>query len=185
MGAIGPRPSRTKELFTKERFSLYHWRARASLPGVGPRRLGCREGHQGPIVGALEDEPRQPISGRPITMAEQGTELREYLSILWARKWWALAVLGLVVASAIFYTVQQTPTYEASAQVLDQPVSFFAGAPPSSNEFVDMYTEQQIASSQTVARRAVRNVREQGLTPGTVSVSVPSSTSTILFTSTS
>jgi capsular exopolysaccharide synthesis family protein len=118
-------------------------------------------------------------------MAEQGTELREYLSILWARKWWALAVLGLVVASAIFYTVQQTPTYEASAQVLDQPVSFFAGAPPSSNEFVDMYTEQQIASSQTVARRAVRNVREQGLTPGTVSVSVPSSTSTILFTSTS
>ena len=97
-------------------------------------------------------------------MADQGIDLREYLSVIWARKWWAVAVLALVVASAIFYTSRQTPTYESSAQVLDVPISFFAGSPPASNDFVDMFTEQQIASSATVATLANRKVREAGQT---------------------
>jgi uncharacterized protein involved in exopolysaccharide biosynthesis len=118
-------------------------------------------------------------------MADQGIELREYLSVIWARKWWAVAVLALVVASAIFYTSQQTPTYESSAQVLDVPISFFAGSPPASNDFVDMFTEQQIASSATVATLANRKVREAGQTLADVSISVPSSTETVLFSTSS
>jgi polysaccharide biosynthesis transport protein len=118
-------------------------------------------------------------------MAGQGVELREYLGVLWSRKWWVIGILGLVVASALFYSWRQTPLYDSSAQVLDEPIGFFAGSPPGPGEFVDMLTEQQIASAQSVITLANRKAREAGVIPGTLSVSVPSSTETLLFTGTS
>src|SRR5438105_9497448 len=118
-------------------------------------------------------------------MAERTIELREYLWVLWRRKAYVVVTLALVVAGAFFYSHRQTPTYDSSAQVLVQPVSFFAGSPPSSDAFVDMYTEEQIASSSDVVTAANRRIERKGLTPGTVAVSVPSSTATMLFQSTS
>jgi tyrosine-protein kinase len=118
-------------------------------------------------------------------MAERGVELRDYVSVLWARKRYVVAVLALVVAGAIFYSYRETPMYESFAQVLVQPISFFTGSPPSSSDFVDMFTEQQVASSRAVALEAEKQVGSRGLTPGGISVSVPTSTSTLLFNASS
>ena len=54
-----------------------------------------------------------------MTTSEAGpSELREYLSVLWRRKYLIALTILVTLGAAIFYTQRQTPLYRSSAQVL-------------------------------------------------------------------
>ena len=48
----------------------------------------------------------------------QGVTLRDYLEVLWRRKWIILLVIVVVTASAFFFSVRQPKQYEASADLI-------------------------------------------------------------------
>lgn len=74
-------------------------------------------------------------------------DLREYLSVLRARKWTIVAIAGGVLALAMFLSFRQTPLYRADARLLIKPISSdsFYVAPP------NLETESEIISSDPVA----------------------------------
>jgi uncharacterized protein involved in exopolysaccharide biosynthesis len=51
--------------------------------------------------------------------ATSGTsQIRDYLGVLWRRKWWVIVVTAIAAGAAIGYVRQQTPLYSSQAQVL-------------------------------------------------------------------
>jgi non-specific protein-tyrosine kinase len=79
---------------------------------------------------------------------ESGSDIREYLAILRARKWTIVITACLLLAAALGYSALQTPLYTAGARVLVQPLASpgsTAGAP------VDVQTESQVIDSEPVA----------------------------------
>jgi capsular exopolysaccharide synthesis family protein len=84
-----------------------------------------------------------------ITEDRQGPQLREYLAILRIRKWWIVLATALVVASALFYSLRQTPVFVSQAQVLVEPIRL---SPTDTNTTVNMENEVQIANSTDVAK---------------------------------
>jgi non-specific protein-tyrosine kinase len=112
-------------------------------------------------------------------------DLRDYLSILWARRWTIIAVVATATAVALFYSYQQTPVYTSSAEVVVQPARFDPGQPSAAFELLDMKTEQQVANSVPVTRLATQHLATVGVTPGSMSAAQVEDTETILFTSVS
>ena len=49
---------------------------------------------------------------------EEGLTLRDYLSVLWRRKWIILLVVVVATASAFYFSYRQTKLYEASADLI-------------------------------------------------------------------
>ena len=83
---------------------------------------------------------------------ERALDLREYLSVLRARKWSILVVAALVVASTLFFSFRQTPLYRSESRVL-----VTSGTSTTQNgavEEVNIANETELATSFSVARRA-------------------------------
>jgi polysaccharide biosynthesis transport protein len=110
-------------------------------------------------------------------------ELRDYLSILWARKWIIVAVTATATAVAVYYSYQQTPVYTTSAEVLVRPARFDPSQPSAAFGFLNMQTEQQVANSLPVAQLASDHLDELGVAPGTVSAAIVEDAETIIFSS--
>jgi capsular exopolysaccharide synthesis family protein len=78
------------------------------------------------------------------------SDLRAYLAILRYRKWTIVLIVALVVASALFFSLRQTPIYESEARVLVRPSAPAPGvAPPP----VNLETERALIESSSVASR--------------------------------
>jgi capsular exopolysaccharide synthesis family protein len=107
-------------------------------------------------------------------------ELRDYLAVLWLRKWWIVAAVLVVVGAALAFSFTQTATYASSAEVLVLPVQV-PGPGGASTGFVNIDQELRIATSPAVASRAYDVLAAKGLSPGSVSVSIPSSTDSLSF----
>jgi capsular exopolysaccharide synthesis family protein len=110
-------------------------------------------------------------------------DLRDHLSIVKARKWIVLAIVGTTTIVALFYSYRQTPVYTSSAEVVVRPATFDPN--PTSFGVLNMSTEVQLASSRTVARLADGRLAESGLQPGSLSVEQVEDTETLMFTSVS
>jgi uncharacterized protein involved in exopolysaccharide biosynthesis len=89
---------------------------------------------------------------------ETPSHLREYIGIVWLRKWWVLGVASLVVGGAITYAVHETAVYSSQAKVLVEAVSLSttqAGQQPPPN--ID--TEEQLVDSAAVASVVIRELK--------------------------
>jgi succinoglycan biosynthesis transport protein ExoP len=112
------------------------------------------------------------------------TELREYLTVLWRRKYLIAAMILVTLGAAIFYTQRQTPLYQSSAQVLVAPISLPLQG-QQSYASVNMASEQLVAASPEVAKLAQRELASDGITPGVVSVESSLEDQTLIFAATS
>lgn len=82
-------------------------------------------------------------------------DLREYLRVVRSRKWEIVLIAIVVIGATVFFTLRQTPIYQATAEVLVQPVQnpLSVVAPPAP----DMNTEQQLVTSQAVADEVLKD----------------------------
>jgi capsular exopolysaccharide synthesis family protein len=121
-----------------------------------------------------------------VSMPERQTpELREYLAVLWHRKWYVAMVAVVVVVTALFYSLQQTPMYQSTAEVLVRPVNFSPTQPSTAGGFLNMNTEIRVASSNEVGAIVAERLREAGVAATGIAVEAPANTETLLFTATS
>jgi capsular exopolysaccharide synthesis family protein len=74
--------------------------------------------------------------------------LREYLGILWLRKWSIILVTLLVLGAALLFSSQQTPMYSSEARYLVKPVTISGQANAATQ--VNLETERQLVSSTQV-----------------------------------
>lgn len=112
-------------------------------------------------------------------VGQPAPELRAYLAALWRRKWYIVAVLAVVVPSALFYSSRQTPLYESTAEVLVRPVNFNPTQPASAGGFIIMPTEERVGSSSAVAKIASNLLG--GSIPASIEVSSIADTQSLLF----
>jgi len=117
--------------------------------------------------------------------AESESELRQFLSMLWRRKWWIVLATAVSLTAALFYSYRQTPVYDSTASVLVRPINFSPTQPSSAGGLIVMETEQVIATSPAVARLAAQKLNQAGLTAGSISVGNPVNTQELTFTSSS
>ena len=128
------------------------------------------------LVTQVVDTKVTPMDPKPL-------ELRDYLSIMWARKWTIAAIAATTTAVALAYSFRQTPVYTSSAEVLvlsvslDPTVSSAASIPP------NMLKEQQVANSAAVKRRASLHLAQLGITKGTMSATQVEGAETLVFSS--
>jgi capsular exopolysaccharide synthesis family protein len=116
---------------------------------------------------------------------EPESELRQFLSTLWRRKWWIVLATAVSLAAALFYSYRQIPVYDSTASVLVRPVNFSPTQPSSAGGLIAMETEQVIATSPAVGSLAAQRLNQAGLPPGSISVVNPASTQELIFTSSS
>src|ERR687891_1461359 len=86
--------------------------------------------------------------------ADQTPGVREFLRILWTRKWSVLLVTVVVVGIALAYSFSRTPLYESTAEVLVRPVTFDPSQPGTAPGFINMGTEERVATSAPVKAAA-------------------------------
>jgi polysaccharide biosynthesis transport protein len=114
------------------------------------------------------------------------SELREYLIGLWLRKWSILLIGILVVVGALWYSSRRPPVYVSTAEDLVQPANLSPTEPLSAQAYVDILTEQRVASSGQVADLAQQRLEELGLEMGGISVEPSGETTrTLIFTASS
>src|SRR5687767_12832538 len=94
--------------------------------------------------------------------------LRDYISILWARKWTITAIVLTTMAVALAYSFEQNPAYTSSAEVLVLPASFNPTVSSAESTALNMLKEEQVANSALVERPASQSLMELGITPGTM-----------------
>ncbi len=85
----------------------------------------------------------------------QSNQLREYVWLLWRRKWEIILVAAITLGLTLFFTLRQTKIYEASTEILVN-----ATADPNSSvgpQAPDLPTEQQVASSAAVAQLVLKS----------------------------
>ena len=120
-----------------------------------------------------------------MTTSETGpSELREYLSVLWRRRYLIALTILVTPGAAIFYTQRQTPLYRSSAQVLVTPISLPLQG-QQSYASVNMSSEQLVAASPEVARMARQQLAADGIAPGDLSVESSIDDLTLTFSATS
>jgi capsular exopolysaccharide synthesis family protein len=112
-------------------------------------------------------------------------DLREYLSIIWARKWILVAVLATTTVVALVYSYRQTPLYTTSSEVIVRPARFDPKQPSAAFGFLNMDTEVQVANSFAVAELAQQTLAAKGVRPGSVSATQVAEAEAIEFASTS
>jgi capsular exopolysaccharide synthesis family protein len=88
-------------------------------------------------------------------------------------------VLGVVVPTALFYSSQQTPLYESTAEVLVRPVNFDPTQPTTEGGFINLLTEERVGSSGAVA--SIASDRLGGSIPASIVVSSVEGTQSLLF----
>src|SRR5215218_6655941 len=82
--------------------------------------------------------------------------LREYLGILWLRKWSIILVTLVVLGAALYLSARQTPMYASEARFLVQPTA--VSGDESAPKTVNMETERQLVASTQVTDRVVENL---------------------------
>jgi capsular exopolysaccharide synthesis family protein len=112
-------------------------------------------------------------------------DLRDYLSILWARKWIVLVMVATTTTVALLYSYHQTPMYTSSAEVVVLPPRFDPSQPSAAFGIININTEQQVASSGPVAQVASTHLAALGLQPGDMSVTPITDTEALVFTASS
>jgi polysaccharide biosynthesis transport protein len=88
-------------------------------------------------------------------LEESSGRLREYLIFLRARIGLLLLVVAIVAAAATMYSLQQTPLYEAGAEVLVKPVDL---GPETQPLAPNLETERKLVTSDPVARIAAETL---------------------------
>jgi polysaccharide biosynthesis transport protein len=85
-------------------------------------------------------------------------ELRDYVRILWTRKWTAFLIAAIVVAGVVVLSYRQTPVYQSQVKLIvpDVPSNTGPGTPTLSR--VDPGVEAQIATSYLVATKVQKVV---------------------------
>jgi polysaccharide biosynthesis transport protein len=113
--------------------------------------------------------------------------LRDFLSILWARKWIVLAIAATTTTAALLYSYKQTPVYTSSAEVVVFPARFDPTQPSAAAAagILNINTEQQVANSAPVAQAASSHLAALGLQPGSMSVTSIFDTEALVFTASS
>jgi capsular exopolysaccharide synthesis family protein len=92
----------------------------------------------------------------------EGSSIREYLGVVQRRRWVVIQAVVLVPLAMLFFSLRQTPLYQASASVLvhlQSPVQTITGtADPSAGANPDrvLQTQAQLATNPLVARRVLR-----------------------------
>jgi capsular exopolysaccharide synthesis family protein len=94
------------------------------------------------------------MSQQDLPTEERRAHLREYLGVLWLRKWSIVLVTGLVVGGALAYSVRQTPLYRSESRVLVEAASISAQQ-TSPGLAPNMETEQQLVASSQVATAVI------------------------------
>jgi len=122
------------------------------------------------------------VPADPARTGEQPPGIREFLRILWLRRWWLILVTLLVVGVALVYSFLQVPVYESTAEVLVRPITFSPTQPGSATGFVNMETEQRVATSADVVRRAEEIIGQSDVPPGQVTVETSEEVETLDFT---
>jgi capsular exopolysaccharide synthesis family protein len=102
--------------------------------------------------------------------SEQPAGVREFLGVLWLRKWSLILVTLVVVGVALAYSFTRTPIYESTAEVLVRPISFDPSQPGTAPGFINMETEERVATSAPVAAAAKELLQANGTRPGEISV---------------
>jgi non-specific protein-tyrosine kinase len=126
-----------------------------------------------------------PLAMHAMPMNQGPLDLREYLSILWARKWILIVVVATTASVALLYSYRQTPLYSSSSEVIVRPARFDPKQPSAAAGFVNMHTELQVANSLTVEELARRQLVNLGVKPASVSATLVEDAETIVFTATS
>lgn len=126
-----------------------------------------------------------PTGSTPMTTTQTDSQLdlRDFLSILWVRKWWIIVTALAVAVGSYGYAKVQTKLYTASSEVQVFPVSI-----PGTDQvqtFVIMANEIRVASSPEVAEIASEALAEEGLELAGVGVENPPDSQSLLFTATS
>ena len=127
------------------------------------------------------NSPTQIVDTKVTPMDPGPLDLRDYLSILWARKWTITAILVTTALVGLAFSFRQTPVYTSSAEVVVLPACF--GSTASACAPLNMTKEEQVANSATVERQASLHLAERGITPGSMSASEVELAETLLFTS--
>jgi capsular exopolysaccharide synthesis family protein len=101
--------------------------------------------------------------------AQSPAELRQYLGILWRRKWSVVFVTALCFGAALLYSLRQPTQYSSTATVLVHPVNL---PPPASSAFatLNMLSEQRIATSSRVVALAGEELRRLDVDPAAIAV---------------
>jgi tyrosine-protein kinase len=104
--------------------------------------------------------------------AHGATSLRDYLNVARRRKWIILQAVLLVPIAAVVYSLQQTPVYSASAQVLlsrqNLATSLTGIQDPSqiTPDSVIVQTQSELARIPEIARRSIVALNLHTMTPG-------------------
>jgi hypothetical protein len=99
-------------------------------------------------------------------------ELRDYLALLWRRKWIIASMTVVAVGAALFYSFRQIPVYASSSEVVVRPVRLDPVVSPRGTAgFVNMETEIRMANSGSVAELAIEKLEASGTEPAEVSAS--------------
>jgi succinoglycan biosynthesis transport protein ExoP len=110
-------------------------------------------------------------------------DLRDYLAVLWLRKWSIFIMTVTTVAVALFFSSRQTPVYLSTAEVVVRAARFDPSQPSAAYGFVNMGTEERIANSNPVSDLARQQLAGQGIEPASTSAVIQEGTETIEFTS--
>ncbi len=100
----------------------------------------------------------------------EGSSLREYLGVLRRRRWIVLQAVVLVPLAVLFFSLRQSPLYQASAAVLvnqQNPVQAITGTGDGSataNPERVLQTQAQLAANPLVARRVLRAAKLKDVT---------------------
>jgi succinoglycan biosynthesis transport protein ExoP len=109
-------------------------------------------------------------------------EIRDYVRVVWLRRWWVVVPMVVFALFAFWRSASQPHRYVSSSSVLVLPVNV-PEAGITSQSFIFMPNEVEIASSEVVAQRAAEKVAIKGVDLAGVSVTNPVDTQTIVFVS--
>jgi capsular exopolysaccharide synthesis family protein len=95
-----------------------------------------------------------------LTHTGEALGIREYLAIIWRRKWYLIATTILIVGLTLAWLARQTPVYTSSSQVLVLNPSISPTQGPVG--FINMETERSLAASPEVAGFAKETLEAEG-----------------------
>ena len=101
----------------------------------------------------------------PSSASRQGQTLKDYLRLLWSRKWLVLLIALLVFGGVEYLTFQQEPVYQAQARVIvpgPPPVIVNGVVQPQAKSENFISTEAEIISSPTIATRVADALHLEG-----------------------
>jgi capsular exopolysaccharide synthesis family protein len=101
----------------------------------------------------------------PSSAQQQGQNLKDYLRLLWSRKWLVLLIALLVFGGVEYLTFQQAPVYQAQARLIipaPPPVIVNGVVQPQAKTEDFIATEAEVIASPTIASRVVQALNLKG-----------------------